>query len=40
MPGLAERAGEDPAGDGLGEHTDAVAALLDVMGLLQVWVTG
>ncbi|MCF3131209.1 alpha/beta fold hydrolase [Streptomyces olivochromogenes] len=32
LPGLAERAGEDPVGVGLGEHTDAVAALLDAEG--------
>ncbi|MFJ3103554.1 alpha/beta fold hydrolase [Streptomyces sp. NPDC086835] len=32
LPGLAERAGQDPAGVGLGEHTDAVAALLDAEG--------
>ncbi|MFE2531421.1 alpha/beta fold hydrolase [Streptomyces sp. NPDC059371] len=32
LPGTAERAGEDPAGVGLGEHTDAVAALLDAEG--------
>ncbi|MET8857758.1 alpha/beta fold hydrolase [Streptomyces sp. NPDC004579] len=32
LPGMAERAGEDPAGVGLGEHTDAVAALLDAEG--------
>lgn len=32
LPGMAERAGEDPARVGLGEHTDAVAALLDAEG--------
>ncbi|MFJ7965375.1 alpha/beta fold hydrolase [Streptomyces sp. NPDC096324] len=32
LPGMAERAGEDPAGVGLGEHSDAVAALLDAEG--------
>ncbi|MET9903810.1 alpha/beta fold hydrolase [Streptomyces sp. NPDC006446] len=32
LPGLAERAGEDPAGVGLDEHTDAVATLLDAEG--------
>ncbi|MFB7308424.1 alpha/beta fold hydrolase [Streptomyces sp. NPDC056192] len=32
LPGMAERAGENPAGVGLGEHTDAVAALLDAEG--------
>ncbi|MYX95303.1 alpha/beta fold hydrolase [Streptomyces sp. SID486] len=32
LPGLAERAGEDPADIGLGAHTDAVAGLLDAEG--------
>jgi pimeloyl-ACP methyl ester carboxylesterase len=32
LPGMAERAGESPARVGLGEHTDAVAALLDEQG--------
>ncbi|MGW1067126.1 alpha/beta fold hydrolase [Streptomyces aureus] len=33
LPGMAERAAEeDPAGLGLGEHTEAVAALLDAEG--------
>ncbi|MFF3886287.1 alpha/beta fold hydrolase [Streptomyces sp. NPDC001914] len=32
LPGMAERAGEDPAGVGLTEHTGAVAALLDAEG--------
>ncbi|WP_328557776.1 alpha/beta fold hydrolase [Streptomyces sp. NBC_00358] len=32
LPGMAERSGEDPAGIGLGEHTDAVSELLDTAG--------
>ncbi|MGV9697098.1 alpha/beta fold hydrolase [Streptomyces sp. NPDC003470] len=32
LPGMAERAEEDPAGIGLREHTDAVAALLEAEG--------
>ncbi|MFE1285606.1 alpha/beta fold hydrolase [Streptomyces sp. NPDC058751] len=32
LPGTAERAGKDPSGVGLGEHTEAVAALLGAEG--------